>query len=201
MERRPHVRASLTISLLAAALCASASTGFAADAAPAPTAGSHNGGIVGFGAMTGTVFQEGQSSFSGISMRLRIRNAALRPNVELLPTMEYWQNTSHLDAFDIRTRRRDATLGGDVRWVFDSKKAWRPYIGTGFALHFLDDQLDAPRLGVPKTSTGVVRGGLAALGGLEFNLDSRIGSFLELKYHNVPHYRQLKFNTGLAWNF
>ena len=192
------MRSPFTTLLLAIALGATVPAAFAADTAPPLTA--RSGGIVGFGAMTGTVFQEGQSSFSGIALRLRIRNASLRRNVEFLPTMEYWQNTSHLDAFDIKTRRRDATLGTDVRWVFDTKKGWQPYAGVGFGLHFLDDELQAPRYGTPQASNGVVRGGGDALGGVEFNMGSRIGSFLELKFHDVSGYRQLKFNTGLSWN-
>lgn len=192
------MHASFAASLSAIALCTLATTGLAAADAPI---GARTGGIVGIGAMTGTVFQEGQSSFSGIAMRLRIRNATFRPNLELLPTMEYWQNTSHLDAFDIRTRRRDATLGADLRWVFTSQRAWQPYVGAGFSLHFLDDELRAPRQGIPEASSGLVRGGPDALGGVDFNLGSRIGSFVELKYHDVSHYRQLKFNTGLSWNF
>ena len=138
------MHASFTTSLLAIALCTLASTALAADTAPVTA---HNGGIVGLGVMTGTVFQEGQSSFSGMAVRLRVRNTAFRPNLELLPTLEYWQNSNHLDAFDIRTRRRDATLGADVRWVFDSKKGWQPYVGAGFGLHFLNDELQSSRYG------------------------------------------------------
>ena len=191
------MRVSLTASLLALALCALATVGSAATSAPLTA---RTGGIVGFQAMTGTVFQEGQSSFSGIAVRVRVRNAALLPNVELLPTMEYWQNNSHLDAFDIRTKRRDATMGMDVRWVFQNTRAWQPYFGAGFALHFLNDELQAPRQGIPRDSRGLVRGGGALLGGVEFNLGSRLGSFVEAKFHNVSEYRQLKINTGLSWN-
>ncbi len=190
------MRASLTTSLLAIALCACTSTSLAADAAPVTPQG---GGIVGLGVTTSTVFQQGQSSFSGIALRMRIRNAALRPNVEFLPTMEYWENNSHIDEYNIRTRRRDATFGADVRWVFDSKRTWQPYAGAGFALHFLNDELQSLHYG--NESNGLVRGGLAALGGVEFNLGARIGSFLELKFHDVSQYRQVKFNTGLSWNF
>jgi hypothetical protein len=190
------VRASFTTSLLAIALCALASTALAADTAPVTA---RNGGIVGLGVMTGTVFQEGQSSFSGIAVRLRVRSASFRPNLEMLPTLEYWQNNSRLDAFHIRTKRRDATLGADVRWVFDSKKAWQPYAGVGFGVHFLNDEVQSPLTG--NQSSGVVRGGGDALGGVEFNLGARIGSFVEFKFLDVSHFRQFKFNTGLGWNF
>ena len=193
------MRATLTRSLFVFALCALASPVLAADApAPAPLP-VRSSGIVGVGVTTSTVFQEGQSSFSGIAARLRIRAAAFRPNLEILPTMEYWQNNSHLDTYDIRTSRRDATLGTDVRWVFDTKKGWQPYAGAGVALHFLNEELKFPPH--PAQSSGLVRGGFAALGGVEFNMGARLGSFVELKYHAVSKYRQIKFNTGLAWNF
>jgi hypothetical protein len=186
----------LTTPLLAIALCAFAANAFAAET---PPAAARSGGIVGLGVMTSSVYQEGQSSFSGVAMRLRIRGAAFRPNLELLPTVEYWQNNSHIDAFDISTRRRDATIGADVRWVFDSKKGWQPYAGAGLALHFLNDDLRSSHYG--NRSSGLVRGGVDALGGVEFNFAARIGSFLELKFHDVSQYRQVKFNTGLNWNF
>ena len=189
------MRASLATSLLAIALCATVSPSLAADAPPVTV---RKGGIVGLGAMTETVFQEGQSSFSGIALRLRIRNAKFRPNLELMPTMEYWQNTSSLAAFNVSTRRRDATLGADLRWVFGNKKAWQPYAGAGFSLHFLEDELHIQGL---NESSGSVRGGFGALGGVEFNLGSRLGSFVECKYHHVSDYRQLKLNLGLSWNF
>jgi hypothetical protein len=207
LQRHPKgllVRATLAAPIALALLCALAPAGLAATAAgttPAAPLPVRSGGLVGFDAMTGTVFQEGQSSFSGIGMRLRVRSASLKPNLEFMPTMEYWQNTSRLDAFDIRTRRRDATLGLDARWSFIGTKTWQPYAGAGFALHFLDDELRAPRYGTPRASTGVVRGGLDALAGVDFGMGSRIGSFVEFKFHNVSHYRQLKFNTGLSWNF
>jgi hypothetical protein len=132
---------------------------------------------------------------------LRLRAAAFQPNLEFLPTVEYWQNNSHLDAFDIRTSRRDATLGCDLRWVFDTKKGWQPYAGAGFGLHFLNQEVNSSSTALRSASSGIVRGGVDVLGGVEFGFASRLGSFIELKYHDVSKYRQLKFNTGLNWNF
>ena len=195
------MRVTIATLLLVIALCSLASTSLAAGATAAAAAApvvAPKAGIIGLGAMTETVFQEGQSSFSGIAMRLRIRNARFRPNLELMPTMEYWQNTSSLAAFNVRTRRRDATLGLDLRWVFGNKKAWQPYAGAGYSVHFLEDELHIP--GVDESS-GSTRGGFSALGGVEFNLGERLGSFVEFKYHHVPDYRQLKLNLGLSWNF
>jgi hypothetical protein len=155
-------------------------------------------GIVGLDAMTSTVFQEGQSSFSGLSFRMRIHSAAVVQNLEILPTFEYWQNTSTLSSFDIKTQRRDATLGADVRWVFNHK-TWRPYAGFGLALHFLNNELRRPNLGVRNTEA-LIKGGVNALGGVNFGMTDRLGSFVELKFLGVSKYRQIKFNTGLSWN-
>ncbi len=157
-------------------------------------------GLTGIDGMTGTVFQQGQTSFSGIAMRLRVRNAALVPNIEILPTVEYWQNSSHIDALDISMLRRDATLGADGRWVFTSKGT-HPYAGAGFSLHFLDSEVRAPSVGLPHASSAVIKGAVDLLGGVDFDMGGRLGSFVELKFLNVTHYRQLKLNTGLHWGF
>jgi hypothetical protein len=204
-EEEIILRATLVAVLLSSLLlCPSAARAArATDNAPPPQGATpvlKNGGITGLDMMTGTVFQEGQSSFSGIALRLRVRNSVFVPALEFLPTIEYWQNTSKIENFDIETRRRDATLGLDLRWEF-ANKAWKPYAGGGFAMHFLDDELRAPRFGQPRASTGVVKGGVNAMVGADFNLGGRLGSFVELKLLNVSHYRQVKFNTGLGWNF
>jgi len=186
---RPIILALAVLAALSSAVPARAVT-----APPVPTSG-----LVGVDAMTGTVFQQGQSSFSGIALRLRVRHPALMPNLEILPTFEYWQNTSHVDAFDIETQRRDAALSCDARWLFHSRP-WQPYAGLGFGLHFLDSEVSAPRFGVPHASEGLIKGGLEALAGIQSNPEARLGSFLEFKFLNVTAYRQFKFSTGLSWN-
>lgn len=167
---------------------------------PAVVGGAPKSGIIGVDAMTGTVFQQGQSSFSGMALRLRVRHPQLVPAVEILPTFEYWQNTSHVDAFDIETKRRDAALTADVRWMFRSRP-WKPFVGAGFGLHFLNNEVRAPSLNPPHASQALIKGGFDVLGGIQANPDARIGTFLELKFINVTSFRQFKFNTGLAWNF
>lgn len=191
---RPFIFASL---VFAAALALSAP----ATAEPAPLSAplAPRTGIVGLDAMTATVFQQGQSSFSGVAVRARLRSPALLPAIEIMPTFEYWQNSSRIDAFGIETLRRDATLGADARWVFKNP-TWQPYAGAGFALHFLDDEVRASRLGVPHATHALVKGGFEALGGVQFGMGTRLGSFLELKFLNVTQYRQVKFATGLTWN-
>jgi opacity protein-like surface antigen len=173
----------------AAILCAAmVSAAHAADGAT----------ISGIDAMTSTVMQEGQSSFSGIAFRVRIQSPRFIEGIEFMPTIEYWRNANSIQNFGIKTTRKDATLGGDARYRFRSSGI-RPYLGAGFALHFLASSVDAPSLGIHDESYAIVKGGLSVLGGAEFALSDHIDNFLELKYHHVPEYRQLKFNWGLAF--
>ncbi len=150
--------------------------------------------------MTSTVFEEGQSSFSGLGLRARVHDARLLPNLTLLPTLEWWRNSSHLEPYDIRSVRKDATLGADLRWDF-TREGWYPYVGAGFALHFISAEIEAPTLGIPRDSYGVTRGGLTALAGVGFPMGGKLENFFEAKYHHVPRYRQLKLNWGLTYKF
>jgi hypothetical protein len=157
-------------------------------------------GLVGLDVMTATVMQEKQSSFSGIALRMRIVSPRLMNGIEIMPVVEYWRNSNTVDPFGIHTTRKDATVGGDVRYSFRTTGT-RPYLGAGFGLHFLSSSVDAPSLGINNESHSLVRGGLSALGGVSFPLTARFDNFVELKYHHVPNYRQLKFNWGLGIGF
>lgn len=172
---------------LAALLCAAL--------APAASAT----GLDGLDVMTATVMQERQSSFSGLGLRMRITSPRLIQGIELMPTVEYWRNANSVEPFGIRTTRKDATLGGDVRYAL-RPTGMRPYVGGGFALHFLSSTVDAPLLGLNNESHALVKGGLSAMGGFAFPLAGRFENFVELKYHHVPSYRQLKLNWGLSIN-
>lgn len=154
-------------------------------------------GLTGIEAMTSTVMQEKQSSFSGVALRMRIASDRLIQGIEIMPTVEYWRNANTVDPFGIHTTRKDATLGTDVRYMFSSARL-RPYVGAGFGLHFLASSVDAPSLGLDHETHALVKGGLAVMGGASFPLGGRFENFLELKYHHVPSYRQLKFNWGLS---
>jgi hypothetical protein len=158
------------------------------------------GGIAGLDVMTSTVFQEGQSSFSGIALRMRIRSATLLPNIEFMPAVEFWQNNNQIGLFGLKTTRSDATFGGSARWVF-SHEHWQPYAGLGAGVHFLDEKVNAPQLGVVNQHDSTVRGSYSLLGGVMFTLTPHFGNFLELEYHGMSHFRQTKFNTGLGWSF
>lgn len=185
---------TLRFALAAAVLAALAPTAIA-NAAPALA-----NPIAGVDVMTATVLQEGQSSFSGLALRLRLRSAELVDNVQIMPTVEYWRNSSTIETFGIEAVRKDATLGVDARWTFP-REHWRPYVGAGVAAHFLSNHVNAPSLGLPDANNSLVKGGLAALAGAEFTMNNRLSNFLELKFHGVGDYNQLKINWGLAWGF
>ena len=149
--------------------------------------------------MTSTVMQEKQSSFSGLAARARLTSPIFIQGIEFMPTIEYWRNANSLEPFGIRTTRKDATFGVDVRYSLRTTGT-KPYVGAGYALHFLASSVDAPALGLNGESDALVKGGFGFLGGVSFPLTQKIENFLELKYHHVSGYRQLKFNWGLAVN-
>jgi hypothetical protein len=154
--------------------------------------------IAGFDLMTATVMQQRQSSFSGLGGRLRLSLPNTIPGVEVLPTVEYWRNSSTLTPYDIKGTRVDATFGGDVRYAFTAGN-WNPYVGGGYAVHFMSTTVNAEALGIVNRSDSVIKGGLTALVGLNFPLTPKIDNFREFKYHHIPDYSQLKFNWGISF--
>jgi opacity protein-like surface antigen len=171
------------------------------DPPPTPTpVETPAGRLTGIEAMTSTVMQEGQSSFSGLAVRLRINPKMLVEQIEVMPTIEYWRNSNSIQTYDIRTVRKDATIGIDGRWTF-SKETFKPYVGVGWALHFLSTRVDAPTFGLQQATDSVTKGGIAFLGGASFALTGKFSNFLDVKYHHVTDYRQLKINFGIGYNF
>ena len=150
--------------------------------------------------VTSTIFQKNQSSFSGIGIRMRVRLEQLAEGFSVQPTIAYWRNQSTLDQFDIKTTRKDATLGGLMRYDF-KREGWQPYIGAGVGIHFLTNEVDAPSLGLNDESESLVKGGLALLTGVRFGLAGKLGNLVELEYHHVPDVSQFKFNWGLSYDF
>jgi len=187
--------------ILLAALCLFTFTtaAHAASAVTPPTPPVSSAGMLtAIDGMTSTILQEKQSSFSGIGLRARLQPARLIKEVELMPTVEFWRNSNTAQPYDIHSTRTDATLGCDARYVF-KVQGWQPYIGAGFGIHFLSSKVEAPSLGITNGGTSVIKGGLAALVGASFGLTGRLDNFLELKYHHIPEYRQLKINWGLSY--
>lgn len=149
--------------------------------------------------MNSTIFQQHQSSFSGIGARVSLVSASIAPGFDLLPSIEYWRNSTTVERFDIHTVRKDATLGADVRYSF-RHEGWKPYVGIGVGAHFLTNEVRAPSLGLPKASYSVIKGGVSALAGMTFPLTARLDNFVEAKYHHLSDYRQLKLNMGIGWH-
>ena len=149
--------------------------------------------------MTSTIKQENQSSFSGLAARARMTSPIFIQGIEFMPTFEYWRSANSVDQFGIRTARKDATLVFDARYAFKTSGT-RPYLGVGYGLHFLSASVDAPTLGLNDESRAQTKGGFDVLGGVAFPLTQKIENFLELKYHHVPEYRQVKFSWGISIN-
>lgn len=159
----------------------------------------HAGAVVGIEGMTATVMQREQSSFSGIGLRARVRSTQLIEKVEFLPFIEYWRNTSTVQPFNIKSSRSDATIGSDIRYIGEWK-GMKPYAGAGIGLHFLSSEVEAPDLGLPHGQNSIVKGGLSFMGGANFALAGKLENFIELKYHHVPSFSQLKIHMGLTYN-
>ena len=171
----------------AALLVASASPAFAT---PPP----------GVDILMSTVLQENQSSISGLAIRGRLHSPQLLDNVTIMPTLEWWRSSNHVEPYGIESTRNDNTLGCDVRYEF-SMKGMMPYAGAGLAVHFLSSKVNAPALGIDNATKSLTKGGLAALAGVSIPLTSRVQNFLEVKYHHISDYRQLKLNWGIAVGF
>jgi hypothetical protein len=165
----------------------------------ASTPVSHAAGLLsGIDGMTSTVMQKGQSSFSGIALRARLKPASLTQSLEIMPSIEYWRNSNTIQSYNIHSSRRDATLGVDARFRFE-RHGWAPFVGAGLGLHFLSSEVDAPSLGVYKSQSSSVKGGAALMGGVSFPMTQRFENFIELKYHMISGGEQLKLNWGLGF--
>ena len=147
--------------------------------------------------ITSTVMQHGQSSFSGIGARARLVTVKTAKDFEICPEIEFWRTTSTV--YDFHSVRRDATLGAVARYRFPAK-TWRPYVGGGFSIHFISNEVKAPALGIPDADHSIMKGALSALAGVSFPLEGPFETFLEAKYHHVTDYEQLKLNWGLSYN-
>jgi opacity protein-like surface antigen len=150
--------------------------------------------------VTSTIFQQHQSSFSGIGLRMRVQVPQLIEGFSVVPMIEYWRNTSTLSDFDLETTRKDATLGALLRYDW-AREGWKPYFGAGVGMHFLSSHVDAPSLGLNDESESVIKGGVMLLAGVKFGLAGKLGNLMELEYHGVGAHSQLKFNWGLSYDF
>lgn len=187
------------ISLLAFSTLAATSNALA-QAAATPSPAPSPSDFKSLEGVTSTIFQQKQSSFSGIGLRMRVRVPQLIEGFSVVPMIEYWRNRSTLEDFGVEATRKDATLGVLLRYDW-KREGWQPYAGAGLGLHFLSAQLDAPSLGFDDESESVMKGGLALLGGIRFGLAGKLGNLIELEYHGIGEQSQLKFNWGLSYDF
>jgi opacity protein-like surface antigen len=154
----------------------------------------------GIDGLMSNVMQEHQTSISGFGIRGRFQSQLLVDNVTFMPTIEWWRSASHVDPYGIDTQRVDNTLGLDVAYQFPVHDMI-PYAGMGFAAHFMSSKVNAPLLGVYNAEKTITKGGLTALIGIAFPLTSSVQNFLELKYHHITDYRELKLSWGIGFDF
>ena len=157
-------------------------------------------GITAVEGILSTIFQSGQSSFSGTGIRLHMHPSRLMEGFSLVPSLEYWRNSNQLDTFGIKSTEKDATLGIEFRYQFPRDSAFKPYIGLGYGLHFLSSEFEATTLGI-EGQDSVTLGGVSVLGGISMPITERLFNVFELKFHYLPDDSQTKLNYGLAWNF
>ena len=169
----------------------------AANAATTSAPATRTSMFAGVEGTSSTIFQHGQSSFSGIGLRVRLAPFVM-PDLEVMPGLEYWRNTSSIPVYDIHSERSDATLGVDARYRFPGT-SWRPYGGVGFGIHFLSSRVDAAPLGVTNARHSIMKGAASVLGGVSFPLAGAFDTFLEGKYQAVSDYEQFKLSWGLSY--
>ena len=157
-------------------------------------------GKAGVDVLMSNVMQEHQSSISGFAVRGRFQSQLLVDNVTFMPTIEWWRSASHVDPYSIEAQRVDNALGLDVAYQFPVHDMV-PYAGLGFAAHFMSSKVNAPTLGVYNAEKTVTKGGLTAIAGVGFPLTSSVSNFVELKYHNISDYRELKLSWGVGFDF
>jgi len=151
-------------------------------------------------AMSSTIMQRHQSSFSGLGLRGRVKVPQLIEGFSAMPTLEYWRNQSTIQTFGIQSTRKDASMAGVLRYDF-RRQGWQPYVGVGLGIHFLSSEVNAPSLGLDHRSDSVIKGGLEGLGGVSFGLAGKLGNLIELEYHQLSDQSQLKLNWGLSVAF
>jgi hypothetical protein len=157
------------------------------------------GPFAGVDGMLQTVKAEGQSGMSGMALRTRIQSDDLPVGISLMPSIEYWRNSDHIEDFDVRATQSDLTLGVDGRYDFGGE-TFQPYLGAGFGAHFLNQHFEASRVGIDQKQDHT-RFGPDFFLGLQLSPAGWLQSFVEVKYAIVTDYNQFKLNWGFGVNF
>lgn len=150
--------------------------------------------------LTQTVRVKGQSSVSGFALRMHLESWAAEKGMRIVPAIEYWRDSDRFPEFGIaHASQQDWTLGADARYRFDVKKSWRPYAGAGMGLHFLKSTFEP--VGEQEAANTSTRLGLNFLLGVDLPPASSLQSSIELNYHLVSGFQQLKINWGFGVTF
>jgi opacity protein-like surface antigen len=155
--------------------------------------------FVGVDGMMQTVKAQGQSGVSGLALRTRLESDDLPLGVSLMPSIEYWRNADRLQDFGVRSSQSDLTMGLDGRYDFGGGTI-APYVGGGLGLHFINQQIRAPTLGMDQKADHTRLGPDLFLGA-QLAPVGAIQSFVEAKFAFVSDYRQFKLNWGLGVDF
>ena len=84
-------------------------------------------------------------------------------------------------------------LLGEVHYVFSKAQAWKPYVGGGLGLTYVNYDDDHRRDG---SDTG---GSLNAIGGIETELKQGMKLFFEFKLGLAHDDPDIKLGVGLSW--
>jgi hypothetical protein len=150
--------------------------------------------------LTQTVRVEGQSAISGFALRLHAEPWAKKKGLSLVPAIEHWRDADEFPEFGIaKVSQRDWTIGADMRYRFESEKTWHPYAGAGMALHLLKSVYEP--LDQPEIEDNSTRVGFNFLAGVDLPPAASFQSSIELNYHLLPGFQQLKINWGFGVTF
>ncbi|NOT35452.1 MAG: hypothetical protein HOP12_15005 [Candidatus Eisenbacteria bacterium] len=161
---------------------------------------SHSAPITGVEGVFHTIFQQDQSSFSGLGLRVHLKSASLIENVTITPSIQFWRNRNRVESFDITSTRSDARLGADARYTF-LQYSVRPWVGAGWGLHFLSNEVNAPTLGLVNAEDSVIRGGMSIGAGLSTPIAGKLANDFGLEYDFLGRGSQTKLNMGLHYSF
>jgi hypothetical protein len=178
---------ALALTLWIAALTAALASPAAAQPREEPL-----GGLYGISVGAGIAKPAHLSSALGFLARLDLGGYQ---GVSLLPTIEYWGQSSQ--ALGTKVSNHDVTTGLDLRYRIGSGPT-RPYAGGGVALHFLSSKIQESER--PEISESSVKLGATVLGGVEFKQTESFSWFVEGKVRLVSRFTTWKALAGVTYS-
>lgn len=145
-----------------------------------------------------TVFQKDQTSFSGVGLRIHVAGPSSVPGMSCVPTLQYWANRNNISAFGIQSQRSDATMAVEARYTF-MKTSLQPYLGTGYGIHFMTDEVSTPATGTQSQSLS--KGALSVLGGISVPLAGNLHNDFGMQYDFAGDRAQFLLNWGFRYAF